>query len=266
MEGGVEKEIDRSTSDATFEITELLEHILSQLDMRALLLVQRLSRTWRDVIASSRKLQRHLFMEPAELVDMMQLASEYKQTPLPFIDKAELVGVEKKPRLVASEALDLSQTTMLNPLLDIMNVNPFENGEAHACFDPKPFDDGHGVVQPSWKCIYFAQPPPREVFAEVFVNYGVNRTGVHRAIYMYEGYHVRPINHGMSDDEPMRAGELMDSVEKDVLKSYGCDVGWERSWITFKGFFKTIDAVEQAFAAPARDESGEATAKDERSL
>ncbi|KAK5725305.1 hypothetical protein LTR17_013068 [Elasticomyces elasticus] len=53
---------------AVFATTELLEHILSSLTLVDLAHAERVSRKWRDVIASSAQLKRTLFMEarPAE--------------------------------------------------------------------------------------------------------------------------------------------------------------------------------------------------------
>ncbi|KAK5697849.1 hypothetical protein LTR97_006807 [Elasticomyces elasticus] len=55
-----------SAFNAVLLTTELLEHILSQLPMKDLLLAQRVSRKWRDVIAQSKELQQQLFMLPIE--------------------------------------------------------------------------------------------------------------------------------------------------------------------------------------------------------
>lgn len=50
----------------TFAIPELLELILLHLDMKMLLLAQRVDTQWRGAIASSKKLQKKLFLLPVE--------------------------------------------------------------------------------------------------------------------------------------------------------------------------------------------------------
>ncbi|KAK5705727.1 hypothetical protein LTR17_021415 [Elasticomyces elasticus] len=55
-----------SVFNAVLLTTELLEPILSQLPMKDLLLAQRVSRKWRDVIAQSKEMQQQLFMLPRE--------------------------------------------------------------------------------------------------------------------------------------------------------------------------------------------------------
>ncbi|KAI2629476.1 hypothetical protein GGS21DRAFT_526363 [Xylaria nigripes] len=51
--------------DSVLLTAELLEEILLHLDMRSLFIVQRVSRQWRDLIATSPKIQRALFLRPA---------------------------------------------------------------------------------------------------------------------------------------------------------------------------------------------------------
>ncbi|KAK5723107.1 hypothetical protein LTR17_013977 [Elasticomyces elasticus] len=55
-----------SVFNAVLLTTELLEPILSQLPMKDLLLAQRVSRKWRDVIMQSKEMQQKLFMLPIE--------------------------------------------------------------------------------------------------------------------------------------------------------------------------------------------------------
>ncbi|KAK4893525.1 hypothetical protein LTR27_008208 [Elasticomyces elasticus] len=55
-----------SVFNAVLLTTELLEHILSQLPMKDLLLAQRVSRKWRDVIGQSKEMQQQLFLLPQQ--------------------------------------------------------------------------------------------------------------------------------------------------------------------------------------------------------
>ena len=50
----------------TFDTAQLHETILTHLDMKTLLLAQRVNTEWRDTIASSSKLQKMLFFSPVK--------------------------------------------------------------------------------------------------------------------------------------------------------------------------------------------------------
>ncbi|KAK6419147.1 hypothetical protein LTR81_007727 [Elasticomyces elasticus] len=67
-------------STAVFATTELLEHILSSLALVDLAHAERVSRKWRDVIASSVQMKQALFMEavPAELFATLPRASKLR--------------------------------------------------------------------------------------------------------------------------------------------------------------------------------------------
>lgn len=59
-------EIRASLHNAVFLTTELLEMILEFLPMRDLLLAQRVTSKWRDVITRSTRMQQKLFFQPKE--------------------------------------------------------------------------------------------------------------------------------------------------------------------------------------------------------
>lgn len=63
----------QTAAAAVFRTAELLEDILSRVDVRTLLLSQRVSRTWNEIITSSPPLQRQLFFlaEHAESIEHM---------------------------------------------------------------------------------------------------------------------------------------------------------------------------------------------------
>ncbi|KAI9927542.1 hypothetical protein ASPWEDRAFT_746562 [Aspergillus wentii DTO 134E9] len=67
-----------------FFIWELLEHILLNLDLRTLLLSQKVCRTWHKTINDSRPLQQALFFQPMEGSD----TPEQKRTRNPLLEEA----------------------------------------------------------------------------------------------------------------------------------------------------------------------------------
>lgn len=71
-----------STAQTVLSTPELLAEILSWLDMRTLLLSQRVSRQWRDLIAGTPALQRALFIEPVAATSSAELVRDRKRNPL----------------------------------------------------------------------------------------------------------------------------------------------------------------------------------------
>jgi hypothetical protein len=74
-----------SASDPSpiFTTPELVEQILLNLDMRTLLVsAQRVSKTWHDLIASSRPLQRALYFEPIAAATFKELTTTRTRNPL----------------------------------------------------------------------------------------------------------------------------------------------------------------------------------------
>jgi len=74
---------------AVFGTVELLESILLRLNMKTLLLSQRVDRTFRDTIANSTKLQKALSFEPASHTAAAKGAMRSKNNPL-FIGSMRL--------------------------------------------------------------------------------------------------------------------------------------------------------------------------------
>ncbi|RYP10631.1 hypothetical protein DL765_008056 [Monosporascus sp. GIB2] len=68
--------------ETTLSIPELLVQILSELDLRTLLLSQRVSKHWRDTIARAPELQRALFFEPAAASSADELTTGRRRNPL----------------------------------------------------------------------------------------------------------------------------------------------------------------------------------------
>ena len=56
----------QAASDAVFHITELLEYILSHLDIKDILRAQRISKKWQAVVVENGELQQRLFLAPEE--------------------------------------------------------------------------------------------------------------------------------------------------------------------------------------------------------
>ncbi|RYP84867.1 hypothetical protein DL769_001061 [Monosporascus sp. CRB-8-3] len=68
--------------ETTLSIPELLVQILSELDLRTLLLSQRVSKNWRDTIVRAPELQRALFFEPIAASSADELTAGRRRNPL----------------------------------------------------------------------------------------------------------------------------------------------------------------------------------------
>lgn len=133
---------------AAFATTELLEAVRLELDMKTLLLAQRVSRRFREVIGVSPTLQMKLFFRPTRSFEQaIKLCGVGSQSGVLFLK--QYAAIWARP--------ELSELCILNPLL-FTNLGPQH---------PKPSVDfkglragrskrGGGIVQSSWKRMYLA--------------------------------------------------------------------------------------------------------------
>lgn len=125
---GIEEDAT-SSKDRTFGITEIHEAILINLDMKTLLLAQRVSRDWQKLIDTSPSLQKKLFMQPATAQEAIELG----------ITQGNL-----------NTFLEDDSFAALNPLL----INPKNYALQAPCTFSLNFNGN-----PSWKKMWFSQPP-----------------------------------------------------------------------------------------------------------
>ncbi|KAK3641446.1 hypothetical protein LTR56_011259 [Elasticomyces elasticus] len=129
-----------------FGIGELFDGILKYVDMKTLLLSQRVSRSWKTSIFSSSLMQQKLFLKPANLEDALILAGAYNQAKL-FIHATSKFS---DPEAVVS---------LLNPLL-FNRPQIFPEGEKaeillRANDGVSEFEiSNYGYINPSWKRMY----------------------------------------------------------------------------------------------------------------
>lgn len=129
---------------AVLETTEMLEHIMRFLDMKTLLLSQRVDRRWKATIKGSIMLQKKLFMRPATLEDVLELAViESRQ-------EDELLVLRDHWRTAATDK-GSSWYSVVNPLLfDSVDVG---RGQIFK-HSPK-----WTAVDGSWRNMQIGQPP-----------------------------------------------------------------------------------------------------------
>ena len=132
-----------SKANEVFCITELLEHVLLQVnDLRTLLLAQRVCREWRNVIGTSDQLQKKLFLKPATLQEAEDLCMSCSE-----------------PRITLETNNEVATPgAVLNCLVTE------DQGNRHiSCFhlSKKMLADirGGNTADSSWGRMYFSQPP-----------------------------------------------------------------------------------------------------------
>lgn len=74
---------EMAACEKTFGITELLERTLLHLPLKELLLAQRVSKTWRDLIQDSKKIRRALFLSTSDEMISYNYHSAYSGHPPP---------------------------------------------------------------------------------------------------------------------------------------------------------------------------------------
>lgn len=80
--------MDRCNPQSPLEITELLEQVLLHLDLRKILILQRVNRFWFNTISGSPKLQQELFFQPLPPIKAAQRPPKFNQLakePFPFL-------------------------------------------------------------------------------------------------------------------------------------------------------------------------------------
>ena len=164
---------DSAAVAAVFATTELLEDILMHIDMKTVLLAQRVNRKFNGVISSSPWLQKKLFMLPATIEEAIKCVSnEHYVVDQGFI-LVEAVGFKTERR---GRKAKLFNVHITNPLLlrrmTVSHLPPCYNFE-WLNFDRslRSRDNMHGnPIEGSWKRMYLAHPCTLPVMAEMQIN------------------------------------------------------------------------------------------------
>ncbi|OIW30564.1 hypothetical protein CONLIGDRAFT_283836 [Coniochaeta ligniaria NRRL 30616] len=198
--------------------TEVFEAILANLDMRDLLLAQRVSRRWRDVITASPTLQQKLFMQP------IPRRNDSTTEPNPLLESIfpalfrQLEGPERFGHKSGEKvAFDDHQLNRL-----FANTNNYSHEEERQeAF--KWLRDRPALLrgEASWRRMFAAKPPPRtfvisDEVCNCLCHYSINRD---RGV--------------LGDEEPgqrVRLGVLYDMVISFYEETLGgktpCSLDW----------------------------------------
>lgn len=218
-------------------ITELHENILLFLDVRTLLLAQRVNTKWRDIITANKKLQKKLFFKAAEdFEEVLSLGTVGGDVPI---------------------ALDISyrrqggtEAAVFNPLITEHAV--LENSSEYDGFYREISDrilpDTISVHRgkSSWERMYLSQPPDT-MWCEVVITNLDDKVTQGKA---EEGEFDRWWSSYCEDDVstcavPMR--EMMDGIEEGVMRLRGSMTKWKNADLRYDGaWITTYRELEQS--------------------
>ncbi|KAK5125679.1 hypothetical protein LTR85_011953 [Meristemomyces frigidus] len=216
-----------SVHNAVFLTTELLEHILSYLPMKDLLLAQRASPKWRAVISQSKQLQQALFFLPREadghwelLFEPCSSATSAATHPVK-LERVTQDEYEKRPGSFMYRSGSLN-SMIFRHLLDSGLSRLVDRAEDSAC-EVFEFCARLSSTQPnaSWRKMLVTQPPSDE-------------------LYTHYGYANRGL---VTEYDPFPAGatvaDAIGRIEK--AEAEGDTVKWEQHFLSTRGMLFPSD-------------------------
>lgn len=239
----------REQTSAMFSIAEILESILISVDMKTILLSQRVNKFWHNVIGNSTKLQKKLFFLPATLEEAIDLMAADNKVINLTRDAQLFSGVTTWNLLEEEQAViktgdEPSQSgpnnvMVLNPLLfallfgkdiDTITYTGRKNTSQKVrrfCNFRRLITKSH-QVSGSWQRMQIAHPFSDRVILHANLN-GVDQQDVEGfgeiAISAYKGT-TRSIESGVDyrygeDGFPLTIGETFQRVEEALSSKYG---------------------------------------------
>lgn len=228
MEAPEEK---RDPISACFNITELLEAILLNLDSKTILLSQRVNSKFRDVITSNNAFKQRLFLLPTSPQEIQEPNFRPNQATRPYIF---VERIRTEDQLTEDERAEASrylwyrklrrerctQRAILNPFmfhlprwrLDEEWAVQLRLTKAFGLRALGPGQERHLPADSPLRRMYLAHPMPSVVRFRI-----PNRC---------EGYMSRTEISGWEGERPRTLGELMDEVERVASLDDGYGLGW----------------------------------------
>lgn len=199
---------------------ELLEIILQHLDMKTLLLAQRVNRTWHDVISTNTYLQKKLFMVPSTLDEAIVFAKADSGTNKLVINRDGIVRKSAEDRLLLKHTVR-EDCFIRNPLVT------FKCRQDHIRIDAPQLLKIAEHLQPSWTRMLYTQPPIGRVRGSICVGQDLraSRVGLVGGCIRIFGDFV--------GNEPMKTlSQLVEAIEKKIGMRYEEKVDWRKSSIS----------------------------------
>ena len=218
---------ERIAGASVAAIAELLEAILINIDMKTLLLSQRVNKTFKYVIAGSGTLRKKLFFEQAtidEAVRFCTVCCNSDSTDVRMF-KASALG-----SVLPNGHYRLLYMFVLNPLI-------FLGDERRSMMDPRPngrtfippSGEDNDSVDSSWKKMYFAHPSPLHLWGELRL-YGVP----------FDAWPKNWHYGGLVE----RVGPWKEDIDARTITEYGYSIEWEDSTIRVDGHETTSRHVD----------------------
>jgi hypothetical protein len=219
--------------------TEIFEAILAALDMRDLLLAQRVNRQWRDVITASPALQQKLFMQPIPPRNHSTAeANPLLESIFPAFFR-HLDGPRKLGR-ASGEKIAFDDQRLNRLFCDIYNCVEDQKQEALRWLRDRP---ALLRQEASWRRMFAAQPPPRTfvIDDECCVCLGYIMISRSRGVLGDE-----------RQDQRLRLGVLYDMMIFYCERTLGGKTPFSLDW-----FLAPLDDADGGDDAEARDTSTE---------
>lgn len=203
---------------AVLNITELIEGILIHVDLKTLLLAQRVSQKWNSVINKSIHIQRRLFMAPAPVEEVWL----YSSHDYPFIDPAGVANSGKTD----VDGMDVVLPAELNRFLTKCHPENFQ--EEYAKFGSRcKISDKNA----SWRRMLAVQPPCRDVILLLCCGKTMDSEGEEKDADYYGSYCQCTASFRSAPDHRvvgcLTLGEIAEACSNaledgEVLKLYDC--------------------------------------------
>lgn len=204
---------------AVLATTELLEADLLHTDMKTVLLAQRVSHKFNNVIDNSLRLQKMLFMVPTTIEEAIELcASSVKWSSCD--DGSSFTLFKRKtdcdsgpPRLSEMHVPNLLLFARLETTQELTNVLKLPCLPAHT-------GKKHRLMEGSWRKMYLAHPCALKVVGDLSTSHGMG--------YHWNGYWDASAPDVNAD---LTVGSLLEDVAMDASRTRGRTVVWGKSTI-----------------------------------
>ena len=154
----------RKASQDAFHTPELLELMLIEVDMRTLLLSQRVSKYWQELITNSTKLKKKLFLVPATSNELVTLSIAPQPKSSTTLDERPTMAVVSTSSQTSGPPSSV-YFAALNPLMFwqgslLLRTCAWIRGSKTTGRIPQRI-----ALKPSWRQMLIMQPPSFEIIA-----------------------------------------------------------------------------------------------------
>ncbi|KAK3690644.1 hypothetical protein LTR37_019046 [Vermiconidia calcicola] len=204
----------QAAASAVMNLPELLEHILLGLDFETLLLAQRVSTEWRDLISRSRSCQKKLFFAPVDNFEEAVALGMVPEDALVVFDEGSWYRKKDKASL----------TVLLNMHLLRCEEDVQTRGWCfpHLSRAVLPDTPSSRRGQSSWERMFLTQPPLRPEYANV--------AGADKVEKDAEPLQYNATECWLTEGWDAKIRGVMDEVEDEMLTLCGWTTAWTKTF------------------------------------